>query len=55
VADRHAAAADVDLAFVDLERLEVRQGLRRERFVQLEEIDVIDGELVAFEPSPARS
>ena len=38
VSERDGAPADVDLGFVELQLLQDRQGLRRERLVQLPQV-----------------
>jgi hypothetical protein len=42
VAQRDAAAADVELVLADPQRLDVAQELRREGLVDLEQVDVAD-------------
>jgi voltage-gated sodium channel len=43
VAERDAAAAEVHLVLGDAQRLDVAEDLRRERLVDLEQVDVLDG------------
>ncbi len=40
MADGDCSAADVDLGFVQLEHADSSQGLRREGFIELDEVDV---------------
>src|SRR2546421_7135709 len=54
VTERDAAAVDVDLRGIELQLADAGDRLRRERFVQLDEIDLIDCQTGSLEGLPCR-